>query len=72
MAHSPIPEGTAMSTVSTSRSTTHTSTRAQRLTAASSAAILGLCLIYFVGFSHIAAVHNAAHDTRHSAVFPCH
>jgi cobalt transporter subunit CbtB len=72
MAHSPIPEGTAMSTVSTSRSTTHTSTRAQRLTAAFSAAILGLCLIYFAGFSHIAAVHNAAHDTRHSAVFPCH
>lgn len=61
-----------MSTVSSSRSTTHTSTRAQRLTAALSAAILGLCLIYFAGFSHIAAVHNAAHDTRHSAVFPCH
>ncbi|WP_205547668.1 CbtB domain-containing protein, partial [Pseudomonas carnis] len=23
-------------------------------------------------FSHIEAVHNAAHDTRHSAAFPCH
>ncbi|WP_419789743.1 CbtB domain-containing protein [Pseudomonas carnis] len=29
-------------------------------------------LVYFAGFSHIEAVHNAAHDTRHSAAFPCH
>jgi cobalt transporter subunit CbtB len=35
--------------------------------------ILGACLVYFAGlFSHIEAVHNAAHDTRHSAAFPCH
>jgi len=25
-----------------------------------------------VGFSHITAVHNAAHDYRHSMGFPCH
>jgi cobalt transporter subunit CbtB len=25
-----------------------------------------------VGFSHIEAVHNAAHDYRHSMAFPCH
>jgi cobalt transporter subunit CbtB len=25
-----------------------------------------------VGFSHIEAVHNAAHDYRHSMGFPCH
>ncbi|MBX8554499.1 CbtB-domain containing protein [Pseudomonas cichorii] len=61
-----------MSTISSSQSSTTTSTRAQRLTAAISAAILGACLVYFAGFSHIAAVHNAAHDTRHSAAFPCH
>jgi cobalt transporter subunit CbtB len=36
------------------------------------ASLLGLCLVYFAGFSHIEAVHNAAHDTRHSAAFPCH
>jgi len=28
--------------------------------------------VYFAGFSHLEAVHNAAHDTRHSAGFPCH
>ncbi|MBX8492967.1 CbtB-domain containing protein [Pseudomonas cichorii] len=61
-----------MSTISSSQSNTTTSTQAQRLTAAISAAILGACLVYFAGFSHIAAVHNAAHDTRHSAAFPCH
>ncbi|WP_128872748.1 CbtB-domain containing protein [Pseudomonas sp. VI4.1] len=44
----------------------------QRLTAAACASILGACLVYFAGFSHIEAVHNAAHDTRHSAAFPCH
>jgi cobalt transporter subunit CbtB len=47
-------------------------TQSQRLTAALSAALLGVCLVYFAGFSHIDAVHNAAHDTRHSAAFPCH
>jgi cobalt transporter subunit CbtB len=25
-----------------------------------------------VGLSHIDIAHNAAHDTRHSAGFPCH
>jgi cobalt transporter subunit CbtB len=44
----------------------------QRMTAAICASILGACLVYFAGFSHIEAVHNAAHDTRHSAAFPCH
>ncbi|MDZ5603688.1 CbtB domain-containing protein [Pseudomonas sp. RP23018S] len=47
-------------------------TLSQRLTLAIGASLLGLCLVYFAGFSHIEAVHNAAHDTRHSAAFPCH
>jgi len=25
-----------------------------------------------VGFLPVDAVHNAAHDTRHSVTFPCH
>lgn len=33
---------------------------------------IGAALIFLVGFSHIDAVHNAAHDTRHSLAFPCH
>ena len=34
--------------------------------------IVGLGLIYFVGFAPLMAVHNAAHDTRHASAFPCH
>ena len=33
---------------------------------------LGLSLLFIVGFSPISALHNAAHDTRHTAAFPCH
>ena len=33
---------------------------------------LGLVVIGFAGFSHIDAVHNASHDTRHANGFPCH
>ncbi|MCF4996421.1 cobalt transporter [Pseudomonas syringae] len=59
-------------TASTDKSSASTATLSQRLTAAIFASILGAGLVYFAGFSHIEAVHNAAHDTRHSAAFPCH
>jgi cobalt transporter subunit CbtB len=36
------------------------------------AALLGLVIVGGVGFSHLEAVHNAAHDYRHSMSFPCH
>ncbi|RWA65632.1 CbtB domain-containing protein [Mesorhizobium sp.] len=36
------------------------------------AALLGIFVVGFVGFSHLDAVHNAAHDYRHSMAFPCH
>ncbi len=36
------------------------------------AALLGVFVVGGVGFSHISAVHNASHDVRHSAAFPCH
>jgi cobalt transporter subunit CbtB len=36
------------------------------------AALLGIFIVGGVGFSHIEAVHNAAHDYRHSMGFPCH
>ncbi|WP_051692925.1 CbtB domain-containing protein [Marinobacterium lacunae] len=32
----------------------------------------GILIIYAVGFLPLEAVHNAAHDTRHAFVFPCH
>ncbi|WP_437880596.1 CbtB domain-containing protein [Pseudomonas sp. LRF_L74] len=44
----------------------------QRLAAASLSVVFGAALIFFAGFSHVEAVHNAAHDTRHSSAFPCH
>jgi cobalt transporter subunit CbtB len=62
-----------MSTISSTARTASSSTPlSQRLSAAIFASILGAGLVYFAGFSHIEAVHNAAHDTRHSAAFPCH
>jgi cobalt transporter subunit CbtB len=36
------------------------------------AALLGTFVLFGVGFTTISAVHNAAHDTRHSFAFPCH
>lgn len=33
---------------------------------------LGALFIFIIGFSHIDVLHNAAHDTRHAAGFPCH
>ena len=47
-------------------------TRASIVTQAMMAALLGVFLVWGVGFSPIMAVHNAAHDTRHSSGFPCH
>ena len=43
-----------------------------RYTAAAFAAAIGLFLLYAVGFSHPEAIHEAAHDARHAAGFPCH
>jgi cobalt transporter subunit CbtB len=36
------------------------------------AGLLGLALLYAAGFAETAQLHNAAHDGRHSASFPCH
>jgi len=34
--------------------------------------IFGAVIMLVVGFLPTSAVHNAAHDTRHTAAFPCH
>ena len=39
---------------------------------ATAALVLGLGLVFVVGFAPLSAIHNAAHDARHSAAFPCH
>jgi cobalt transporter subunit CbtB len=36
------------------------------------AALLGIALIYLCGFLPVEAVHDGAHDARHSAALPCH
>jgi len=59
-------------TVSHTDHISRSTTLGQRVAAALFASILGASLVWFAGFSHIEAVHNAAHDTRHSAAFPCH
>jgi cobalt transporter subunit CbtB len=60
----------------TSQTAVHTSvaaiTTTGNRTAALSAMLIGTALIFLVGFAPLSAVHNAAHDTRHSAAFPCH
>lgn len=34
--------------------------------------VLGLVMLYAVGFSESAVAHNAAHDVRHANGRPCH
>jgi cobalt transporter subunit CbtB len=34
--------------------------------------VIGLALVFSVGFMHATVVHNGAHDTRHANGFPCH
>jgi len=46
--------------------------RTQAVTAGAVALILGLFLLYGVGFAQPEAIHNAAHDSRHGFTFPCH
>ncbi len=36
------------------------------------ALVLGLVFLFGAGFVQTSAVHNAAHDVRHSLSFPCH
>lgn len=43
-----------------------------RLSAALFAGVFGLGLLYFAAFANSATLHDAAHDTRHAIVAPCH
>jgi cobalt transporter subunit CbtB len=44
----------------------------EALKAVIAAFVLGLGLIYAVGFTPMESVHDAAHDSRHALSFPCH
>lgn len=64
--------------MSNTTTTTHLNTVDQAVTLshrvwpAVAAALLGLVILYAVGFANSDVLHNAAHDTRHSFAFPCH
>ncbi len=45
---------------------------AQRVLPVCVLALLGVFLLYGVGFAQPDVLHNAAHDGRHSFAFPCH
>jgi cobalt transporter subunit CbtB len=36
------------------------------------AVLLGVGVLYVVGFAGAHAIHEAAHDARHTLNFPCH
>lgn len=61
-----------MSSRTLSAATTLTLPLSQRLILATASCLLGVALIFIAGFAPVDALHNAAHDTRHSAAFPCH
>lgn len=50
----------------------HTPLPASSVAAPLCAALLGLVLLYGVGFAQTEAIHNGAHDARHAAGFACH
>lgn len=63
--------------MSTSAVKTHaaapaTAARRDALLGGAIAALLGMVVIYGVGFAHAGVIHNASHDVRHSNAFPCH
>ena len=36
------------------------------------AAMFGVVILFGVALANSDTIHNAAHDTRHAAAFPCH
>lgn len=59
-------------TTTTNTATVQSLSVSQRLVAGLLSLFLGLVLIGGVGFASDMAIHNGAHDTRHSLGFPCH
>ena len=34
--------------------------------------LMGVAIVYCLGFSNLPRAHAATHDTRHASGFPCH
>jgi len=65
---------TITSGASSTPATSDAGVSTRRMTAAVLSILGGLVLIFTVGFAQGSGgfLHNAAHDTRHAATFPCH
>lgn len=50
----------------------HAADIADRMIPAGVALLLGIFILLSAGFAPIGAIHDAAHDARHSFAFPCH
>jgi cobalt transporter subunit CbtB len=46
--------------------------RVRTAVAAAAALLLGVFIVFGVGFAAPSLLHNATHDTRHSLGLPCH
>jgi cobalt transporter subunit CbtB len=57
---------------STAQSQTVNLSLSLRLATAAFAGLFGVMLLYAVAFANSDILHNAAHDTRHAIVVPCH
>jgi cobalt transporter subunit CbtB len=44
----------------------------ERAIVAVTALTFGILLVFGAGFTNASALHNATHDVRHAAGFPCH
>ena len=54
------------------RSASITSARAEALRYGIAAIMFGILFVGVTGFAPLAAIHDAAHNTRHALSFPCH
>jgi len=51
---------------------TQTAAQSTGIGAVLATAMLGLGLLWVIGFGPSQLLHNAAHDSRHALTFPCH
>ena len=65
---------TIATVAATSLATSDAGDFSQRMTTAVLMLSAGMVLLFAVGFAQGSGnfMHNAAHDTRHAATFPCH
>lgn len=61
-----------MSMVPASARSTDAARSSSALAAPIVALLLGVFLLFGAGFAPLAAIHNGAHNARHSFAFPCH